>query len=601
MNITQSVIVRDPIRNRILTVDSTRGSHPRSSKRAVLTTSRSLVHVLIKVNTPCWEGNLETFDYVIVGAGSAGSVVANRLSEDQNARVAVLEAGPSDWHPYIHIPAGFIKTFYDKRVNWLYDMEPSAWTGGRRILAPRGKTLGGSSSINGHVYNRGQRGDYDTWAQYGNRGWGYADVLPYFKRLERRIGDGDETYRGRDGALTVTDIDYRHPLCEAFIQGCVDAGIPRNPDYNGRIQEGVSYAQRTIHKGRRVSAARAFLHPAMKRGNLDVRTGVHVTGITLDGRRATGVTYRKGGRNGAVHTLRATREVILCGGTYNSPQILQISGIGPPALLNSLGIQVRHALAGVGENLKDHYAPRFAARVKNIETINERTRGIKLATEVARWAFQRKGILALSPTLVYGFWHSGETAESSDVQFTFTPASYMEGVQGQLEREPGMTVASWQQRPESRGTVRARSADPFDAPIINPNYLAEEIDRRVLLGAMKLARGLLQSRPLQPYFEREDFPGREVQSDDELLGAAKERGTTTFHPAGTCRMGPASDSLAVVDDQLRVRGLEGLRVVDASIMPTMLSANLNAATMMIADKASDLIRGKTALEPIVAA
>lgn len=549
----------------------------------------------------CGEGELETFDYVIVGAGSAGSVLANRLSEDQECRVAVLEAGPSDWHPYIHIPAGFIKTFYDKRVNWLYDMEPSEWTGGRRIFAPRGKTLGGSSSINGHVYNRGQRGDYNTWAQYGNRGWGYADVLPYFKRLERRIGDGDATYRGRDGALTVTDIDYRHPLCEAFIQGCVEAGIPRNPDYNGRIQEGVSYAQRTIHNGRRVSAARAFLHPAMKRANLDVRTGVHVTRIDLEGRRATGVTYRKGGRNGAQHTLKATREVILCGGAYNSPQILQISGIGPPQLLNSLGIEVRHALAGVGENLKDHYAPRFAARVKNIETINERTRGLKLATEVAKWTFQRTGILALSPTLVYGFWHSGETAESSDIQFTFTPASYMEGVQGQLEREPGMTVASWQQRPESRGTVRARSADPFDAPIINPNYLAEEIDRRVLLRAMKLARGLLQSRPLQPYFEREDFPGPSVQSDDELLGAAKERGTTTFHPAGTCRMGPASDPLAVVDDQLRVRGLEGLRVVDASIMPTMLSANLNAGTMMIADKASDMIRGKAAPEPITAA
>jgi choline dehydrogenase len=601
MTISLSLIARDPVSNRTLAVDCAPGSHSHLSKRAALTTSWPLVHVLVQGSASCWEGKLETFDYVIIGAGSAGSVIANRLSEDQKARVSVLEAGPSDWHPYIHIPAGFIKTFYDKRVNWLYDMEPSTWTGGRRILAPRGKTLGGSSSINGHVYNRGQRGDFDTWAQYGNRGWGYADVLPYFKRLEHRIGDGDGTYRGRDGALTVTDIDYRHPLCEAFIQGCVDAGIPRNPDYNGRIQEGVSYAQRTIHKGRRVSAARAFLHPAMKRGNLDVRTGVHVTGITLDGRRATGVTYRKGGRNGAVQTLRATREVILCGGTYNSPQILQISGIGPPALLNSLGIEVRHALAGVGENLKDHYAPRFAARVKNIETINERTRGIKLATEVARWAFQRKGILALSPTLVYGFWHSGETAESSDVQFTFTPASYMEGVQGQLEREPGMTVASWQQRPESRGTVRARSADPFDAPIINPNYLAEEIDRRVLLGAMKLARGLLQSRPLQPYFDHEDFPGPDVQSDDELLGAAKERGTTTFHPAGTCRMGPASDPLAVVDDQLRVRGLEGLRVVDASIMPTMLSANLNAATMMIADKASDIIRGKTALEPITAA
>lgn len=541
---------------------------------------------------------METFDYVIVGAGSAGSVLAGRLSEDPNTRVCVLEAGPSDWHPYIHVPAGFIKTFYDRRVNWLYDMEPSEWTGGRRILAPRGKTLGGSSSINGHIYNRGQRGDYNTWAQYGNRGWGYADVLPYFKRLERRTG-GEDTYRGRDGALAVTDIEWRHPLCDAFIEGCVSLGIPRNPDYNGRIQEGVSYAQRTIDKGRRVSAATAFLHPAMKRANLDVRTNAHVTSIVLDNRRATGVTYCKGGRSGPEQALLVTREVILSGGTYNSPQLLQLSGIGPPEVLGPLGIPVRHALAGVGENLKDHYAPRFTARVRNIETINERVRGFRLATEVARWAFTRKGILALSPTLVYAFWHSGETAERSDIQLTFTPASYLEGVQGQLEREPGMTVASWQQRPESRGNVRIRSADPFAPPMINPNYLAEEIDRRVLLGAMKLARRLLRTKPLEPYFEREAFPGPGVESDDELLAAAKERGTTTFHPAGTCRMGPANDPLAVVDDQLRVRGLEGLRVVDASIMPTMLSGNLNAATIMIGDKASDLIRGKSPPAPII--
>jgi choline dehydrogenase len=337
----------------------------------------------------------------------------------------------------------------------------------------------------------------------------------------------------------------------------------------------------------------------MKRPNLDVRTGVHVTGIVLEGKRAVGITYRKGGRNAPEQTLRAGREVILSGGTYNSPQLLQLSGIGSPNLLGSLGIPVKHALAGVGENLKDHYAPRFTARVKNIETINERVRGLKLASEVARWMFTRKGVLALSPTLVYAFWHSGETAESSDIQLTFTPASYLEGVQGQLEREPGMTIASWQQRPESKGHVRARSADPFDAPLINPNYLAEEIDRRVLLGAMKLARRLLRTKPLEPYFEREDFPGPGVQSDDELLGAAKERGTTTFHPAGTCRMGPATDPVAVVDDHLRVHGLQGLRVIDASIMPTMLSANLNAATMMIADKASDLVRGKSAPEPIV--
>ena len=564
-----------------------------------LTVSRRFVHQQY-VSAVAGSETVDTFDYVIIGAGSAGSVLASRLSEDPAIRVCCLEAGPSDWHPYIHLPAGFIKTFYDKRVNWLYDMEPSAWTGGRRILAPRGKTLGGSSSINGHIYNRGQRGDYDTWAQFGNRGWGYADVLPYFKRLERRDG-GDDTFRGRDGALAVTDIDWRHPLCDAFIEGCVSVGIPRNPDYNGRIQEGVSYSQRTISRGRRVSAATAFLHPAMKRPNLDVRTNVHVTGIVLDGRHATGVTFRKGGRSGPEQTLRASREVILSGGTYNSPQLLQLSGIGPPDQLAAHGISVRHALAGVGENLRDHYAPRFTARVKNIETINERVRGLKLLAEAARWAFTRKGVLALSPTLVYAFWHSGETAESSDIQLTFTPASYMEGVQGQLERHPGMTVASWQQRPVSRGHVRLRSSDPFAPPVIDPNYLAEEIDRRVLLGAMKLARRLLRTKPLEPYFEREDFPGPGVQSDDELLGAAKERGTTTFHPSGTCRMGPASDPQAVVDDQLRVRGLEGLRVVDASIMPTMLSANLNAATMMIADKASDLIRGKSAPAPIIVA
>ncbi|MEQ1615618.1 MAG: GMC oxidoreductase, partial [Hyphomicrobiaceae bacterium] len=307
----------------------------------------------------------------------------------------------------------------------------------------------------------------------------------------------------------------------------------------------------------------------------------------------------RGGAHGTVHEVRARREVILSGGTFNSPQLLQLSGIGPAELLKSNGIEVRHALAGVGENLRDHYAPRFVARVKNIDTINERARGWRLGLEVADWVFRRKGILGLVPTLVYAFWRSEPSVANSDLQLTFTPASYREGVQGELEREPGMTVASWQQRPDSRGYVRVRSGNPFDAPIIQPNYLAEESDRRVLLAGMKLARKLLASKPLEPFYEREDFPGPHVQSDDELLGAAKERGTSTFHPSGTCRMGPASDPAAVVDDQLRVRGFEGLRVVDASIMPTMLSANLNAATMTLADKASDMIRGRTAMEAIV--
>src|SRR5215212_6098114 len=496
---------------------------------------------------------MDRFDYVIVGAGSSGSVLTNRLSEDPGTTVCVLEAGPRDWHPYIHLPAGFIKTFHMKSINWAYQQEVGPWTGGRSIYAPRGKTLGGSSSINGHIYNRGQRQDFDTWAQLGNRGWGYPDVLPYFKRLERRIGEGEDDFRGRDGNLTVTTMDWQDPLCEAFMAGAMSLGIPRNNDYNGAIQEGVSYAQRTI----------------------------------------------KGGKGGTPVEVRANKEVILAGGTYNSPQLLQLSGVGSPDLLRSLGIEVRHALPGVGEGLQDHYAPRSVARVKNIKTINERRRGVSLAVEVLKWAATRRGLLSLSPTMVYCFWHSGETTESSDLQLTFTPASYKEGVQGELEDEPGMTVASWQQRPESRGYVRARSADPFAPPIIQTNYLVAELDRRVVVAGMKLARRLLASAPLAPYYAYEDFPGPDVQSDDEFLAAATQRGTTTFHPGCTCRMGPADSTWAVVDDQLRVHGLQGLRVIDASIMPRMISANLNASTMMIADKASDLIRGRKPPEAIL--
>ncbi|MGC0388653.1 MULTISPECIES: GMC family oxidoreductase [Bradyrhizobium] len=538
---------------------------------------------------------MDRFDYVIVGAGSAGCVLANRLSEDPNTSVCVLEAGPRDWHPYIHLPAGFIKTFHMKSINWAYQQEPGPWTGGRSIYAPRGKTLGGSSSINGHIYNRGQRMDFDTWAQMGNRGWGYADVLPYFRRLEKRVGEGEALYRGRDGSLTVTTMDWRDPLCEAFMEGAVSLGISRNPDYNGKTQEGVSYCQRTINNGLRVSAATAFLKPAMKRPNVHVHTHAHATEIIFEGKRAVGVRYMKGGRGGHPVEVRANKEVILSGGSYNSPQLLQLSGIGSPDLLQQHGIAVRHALP-VGEGLQDHYAPRTVARVKDIKTINELRRGLSLWIEALKWATQRKGLLSLSPTMVYCFWHSGESAESSDLQLTFTPASYKEGVQGQLEDEPGMTVASWQQRPESRGYVRIRSSDPFAPPVIQTNYLDAELDRRVIVGGMKLARRLLKSAPLSPYYAYEDFPGPNVNTDDEFLHAATERGTTTFHPGCTCRMGPADSTWAVVDDHLRVHGLEGLRVIDASVMPRMISANLNASTMMIADRASDLIRGKQPME-----
>jgi choline dehydrogenase len=546
---------------------------------------------------------VETFDYVIVGAGSAGSVLANRLSEDENVTVCVLEAGGGDWHPFIHIPAGFMYTLVDPRVNWLYKSEPSEWTGGRAIAAPRGKTLGGSSSINGHIYNRGQRLDFDGWAQRGNRGWGYADVLPYFRRTERRItkegGGGEELFRGREGNLPITDLEWRDPLCEAFIEGAVQMGIPRNRDYNGAEQAGVSYVQRIIEHGRRRSAARGYLHPAMKRGNLTVHTRAQATEIVLDGKRAVGVRYLKGGRGGTPVDVRAKREVILAGGAVNSPQLLQVSGIGPAPLLKSLGIEVRHALAGVGENLRDHYAPRFVARVKGATTINERSKGLRLVGEVLKYAVARKGILALNPTLVYVFWKSDDSVDNYDLQFTFTPASYKEGVQSTLDDFPAMTIASWQQRPDSTGFVRARSADPFEHPVIQPNYLVAESDRRVLLAGMKIARRLLMSKPLAKYYDREEFPGPQAQSDEDLMAAAKQRGTTTFHLMGTCRMAPDSDPTAVVDAELRVRGLEGLRVVDASIMPTMPSANLNASVLMIAEKAADMIRGKPALDAAV--
>jgi choline dehydrogenase len=543
---------------------------------------------------------METFDYVIVGAGSAGSVLANRLSEDGRNTVCVLEAGPRDWHPFIHIPAGFMYTLVNPTVNWLYTSEPSEWTGGRRIAAPRGKTLGGSSSINGHIYNRGQRLDFDGWAQRGNRGWGYSDVLPYFRRSEKRMATeahaDDAMFRGAEGHLPITDLDWRDPICDAFIEGAVQTGIPRNRDYNGTLQAGVSYVQRIVQNGRRVSAARGYLKPAMKRPNLTVRTHAHATSIVLDGKRAVGIRYNEGGRNGRPMEVRAAKEVILSGGAVNTPQLLQVSGIGPAALLGELGIPVKHELRGVGENLRDHYAPRFVARVKNAQTINELSHGVKLVGEVLKYAIWRKGILSLNPTLVYVFWKSDEAVDNYDLQLTFTPASYKEGVQSKLDDFPGMTIASWQQRPDSIGWVRARSADPFTAPLIQPNYLAAESDRRVLLAGMKLARRLLHSQALSKYYDREEFPGAQAQSDEDLMTAAKQRGTTTFHLMGTCRMAPDSDPTAVVDEQLRVRGLEALRVVDASVMPTMPSANLNASVLMIAEKAADLIRGREPLE-----
>ena len=541
------------------------------------------------------------FDYVVVGAGSAGCILASRLTESGKNTVCLLEAGPPDWNPFIHIPAGFIKTLYNPKINWMYEAEPTYWTADRIIDVPRGKTLGGSSSINGHIYNRGQRLDYDTWSQRGNRGWGYADILPYFKRCEQRIGAGDDTFRGRDGNLQVTDLNYKHPLCEAFMEGAGELGIPRNLDYNGSFQEGISYVQRTTYRRRRVSTARAFLNPAKKRSNLKVVTNAFVTRILLDNKTAHGVEFSKGGRGGELSKVSAKKEVILSGGTINSPQLLQLSGIGEGALLRSLGIKIVHELAGVGENLRDHYAPRFCARVKGIETINEQSKGVKLLGEIAKYFVGGRSILNLSPSMVYGFWHSDPVAKNNDIQFVFAPASYKLGKHGLLADHPGFTVAAWQHRPDSKGWVRLRSVDPFEKPIIQPNYLSEESDRAVTIKAMKLARSLMHTKSLSPYFDGEEYPGSEIESDDELLDAARHWGSTTYHVMGTCRMGPDSDPMAVVDDNLRVKGIANLRVIDASIMPTMLSANLNAGAMMIGEKGADLVLGNPAPEPIIAA
>ncbi|MEO8004703.1 MAG: GMC family oxidoreductase N-terminal domain-containing protein [Betaproteobacteria bacterium] len=531
----------------------------------------------------------ETYDYIIIGAGTAGCVVAGRLSENGKFKVCVLEAGPRDRNPFIHIPAGVLYTLRNPSINWMYKGTGSPGLNGRAINQARGKTLGGSGSINGHIYNRGHRMDFDGWAQMGNRGWGYEDVLPYFKKSENKSGAGDEGYHGSGGPFTITDIDQRDPLCDAFIRGAESLGVPNNPDYNGRSQEGIAYAQRSVFQGRRVSPARAFLYPAMKRGNTRVITDAHVERILFEGGKATGVRFRVGGRDAPSQTMRAGRETILCAGAIASPQILQLSGIGRGDHLQSIGIPVVHELPGVGHNFRDHYAVRSVVRIQNMPTINERVRGLPLVREVINYAFTRRGALALTPTLVYCFWKSDESLEQGDIQLTFTPASYPDGVQSGLHDFPGATVACWQQRPKSAGHVRATSPDPFEQPEIQANFLAEAEDRRILLAAMRFSRRVLESDSFKPYVVEELWPGVDRRSDEELLDHARRTGNTAYHPMGTCRMGPATQQNTVVDDALRVHGVHGLRVADASIMPMIPSANLNASTLMIGERAADMV------------
>lgn len=535
-------------------------------------------------------GSIDRFDYIVVGSGAAGAILANRLSADGKTTVCLLEAGPSDWHPFLHIPAGFIKTLFNPAFTWQFKTEAGPMTNGRRIPVPQGRTLGGSTSVNGLVYNRGQHADFDAWAALGNTGWSFADVLPYFKSMEQRIG-GDDQYRGRNGELPVTDIDWIHPLCEAFIAGAAGLGLPRNPDYNGADQAGVGYFQRTIANGWRMSTARTFLTPVKSRPNLTIRTNAQATRIVLENKRASGVEYVLDRNHGNTRRVLANREVILCCGAINTPRLLQLSGIGNAEYLKAAGIEVQHHLPGVGEHLSDHYSVRMVARVKNCVTINELARGPRLALQIARWALKKPSIMALSPSLVHYFWKSRPDVAEPDLQGVFAPASYREGYVGMLDKYPGITAGVWQHRPESRGYVRVQSADPFSDPIIQPNYLQHENDRRVLVDGARLARKLLQTPELAPYVEHETLPGATVVSDDELLDFARRYGVSSYHLNGTAKMGPDSDPQAVVDSQLKVRGLEGLRIADSSVMPQMPSANVCAATMMIGERASDLIKG----------
>lgn len=534
------------------------------------------------------------FDFVVVGAGAAGAILADRLSEDGRHTVCLLEAGPRDWHPYLHIPAGFIKVLFDPAFTWTFSSEPTHWTEGRRIPLPQGRTLGGSTSINGLVYNRGQPDDFDDWAAQGGQGWSYREVLPYFQRTERYVG-GEDRYRGREGRLPVTDLEWLHPICEQFIAGAQELGMPRNPDYNGASQAGVGYFQRSIEGRWRMSTARTFLREARRRPNLTIITHAHAAAVMFEGQCAVGVRYHLGARAEVERTVRARREVVLCCGAANTPKLLQLSGVGPADQLGELGIPVLLNAPGVGAQLSDHYGVRLVAQSKGIATINELARAPRLWGQIAAWLMGKPNMLAVSPSLVHWFWQSRPGLDRPDLQGVFAPASYRKGYIGMLDEYPGMTCGVWQHRPYSRGHVRLQSRDPRVAPLIQPNYLDDERDREVLIGGMKIARQLLKTQALSRYLEAETMPGADVQSDDELLDYARRYGASSYHLNGSVRMGATNDPMAVVDPELKVKGLTGLRVADASVMPSIVSANTCAATMMIAEKAADLMLGKSPL------